>query len=553
VSAELCGECGSPLASGQRYCLICGARAAERPAQLIALLSRLQLSDGEDRAERDQAPPPRAAPRPSGVALRLPARGVSALLVAAFLGFGIVLGEAARTSVPNSLAASVRRPLRLVLPARAASSAPEPGASAHSQGSGGESEAPETAAQETPAPAATASTQSTSASTTPAPSTSTGSEGSGSTASGSTGAGGGTSGATATKLPVIRHVFVIMLSDEPYAALFGPESKATYLAGTLEHRGTLLVHYDAVAHGALADELALISGQGPTAETAAECPNYANVAPATSAANGQTLGNGCVYPTATQTLAGQLSAKHLRWRAYVQGVGEGAGTPAPCAHPSIGQADPGNAAASGPYATSLDPFVYFHSLIDSPACAADDGGLVTLRTDLASAARTPSFSYIAPNLCHNGSPTPCTPGAPAGVVPADTFLKQVVPEITASAAYRKNGLIVITAGQAPSSGELADSSSCCGQPAYPNLPAPTTGGRGGGAVGALLLSPFLKGAVTSQDPYNHFSMLRTIEDLFSLAHLGYAALPAVKPLEPALFYAARTERERAAQAPARSR
>jgi len=90
---------------------------------------------------------------------------------------------------------------------------------------------------------------------------------------------------------------------------------------------------------------------------------------------------------------------------------------------------------------------------------------------------------------------------------------------------------VITVDEAPSSGEFADSSGCCGQPSYPNLPAATAAGlspRGGGTVGALLLSPLIKGGATSQEPYSHFSLLRTIEDLFAVSHLGYAALPAVK-------------------------
>jgi hypothetical protein len=109
----------------------------------------------------------------------------------------------------------------------------------------------------------------------------------------------------------------------------------------------------------------------------------------------------------------------------------------------------------------------------------------------------------------------------------------------ASKAYRDGGLLVITVDQAPSSGEFADSSSCCGQPQFPNLPPPEAGlsPRGGGTVGALLLSPFIKGATTSQEPYNHFSLLRTIEDLFALKHLGYAALPKVSALEASAFSA----------------
>ena len=96
--------------------------------------------------------------------------------------------------------------------------------------------------------------------------------------------------------------------------------------------------------------------------------------------------------------------------------------------------------------------------------------------------------------------------------------------------------------RAPTSGELADTSSCCGQPRFPNLPAPTgkaalLGPEGGGQVGALLLSPFVKGGAVSQEPYDHFSLLRTIEDFFGVPHLGYAALPKVTPLEASMFKA----------------
>jgi hypothetical protein len=125
------------------------------------------------------------------------------------------------------------------------------------------------------------------------------------------------------------------------------------------------------------------------------------------------------------------------------------------------------------------------------------------------------------------------------MTPADAFLKQVVPEITGSKAYKESGLLVITTDEAPSSGAFADSSSCCGQPLFPNAPSKSLTGapRGGGSVGALLLSPYVKGATTNEEPFNHFSLLRTIEDLFALKHLGYAGLPAVKSFEPAMFTA----------------
>ena len=469
------------------------------------------------------------------------------LLVLVFLGFGVLLGNVASSPV-NATLASTRAPEKIVLPPAAPSStATTSGSSASEAAAAPSSEAPAAEPEPTPAPAVHKSTPAAKA-----PSSSGGSSGGSSqteagSQSGSAGSGGSEGGSTETaadapaeKLPPIKHVFVIMLSDEPYASAFGPASTAPYLARTLEHKGELLAHYDAVAHQGLANGIALLSGQGPTAETAANCPNYTEIASTGMGAEEQLLGSGCVYPASTPTLAGQLSAKGLTWRAYVEGIDEG-GTLGTCPHPTLGQADPSaqEAASSGPYATFRNPFVYFGSITGSPQCAADDIGLDKLAGDLASAKRTPSFAYIVPDRCHDGNPTPCSAGAPAGLASAEAFLKQVVPEIIGSKAYKESGLLVITVDQAPSTGAFADSSSCCGQPLFPNAPTKTLTGApsGGGAVGALLLSPYVKGASTSQEPFNHFSLLRTIEDLFGLQHLGYAALSAVKSFEPAMFTA----------------
>ena len=49
-------------------------------------------------------------------------------------------------------------------------------------------------------------------------------------------------------------------------------------------------------------------------------------------------------------------------------------------------------------------------------------------------------------------------------------------------------------------------------------------GYGGDQVGALLLSPFIKPGSTSDIGYNHYSTLRSLEDIFRLhRHIGYAA------------------------------
>ena len=464
--------------------------------------------------------------------LRLPSWRVSVVLLLAFFGFGLLLGNAAGSRVDYTAAAS-RGPVKLVLPAASPATSDATGEAE------AEAEVPPAAEEPTPEAATPEATPNAPAA---APKQGGTTQAGGGGAQDKGGNSGATHGAAATKLPAIKHVFVIMLSDEPYASVFGPESSAHYLAHTLEKRGELLARYYAIAHQQLPNGIALLSGQGPTPATAANCPTYSDLTPASAAGEGQVLGEGCVYPATVATLPGQLEVKHQTWRAYVQGIDE-AGGPAACAHPALGQPDP--AAASPPsaqaYATFRNPFAYFHSLIDSPTCAQQDVGLAALDADLASAKRTPSLSYIVPDRCHDGSPGPCPGGGAGGLPAADGLLQQLVPKILASPAYKHGGLLVITVDEAPSSGEFADSSSCCGQPSFPNLPAaagaPALGPEGGGQVGALLLSPFVKGGVITQEQYDHFSLLRTIEDLFGLKHLGYAGAAKAKSLAPSLFLA----------------
>lgn len=529
---QQCADCGSPLAPDQRYCLACGARSGSRSPQLQDLIVRARDGAGPEPAEETPAAPVPKAPsrrRLTLPVLPIPSPGICALAVLTFLGFGVLLGSAARSSVQDALAASTRSHEKLLVASAPAAAKP----SQSSETPTSSEQAPSSEPESTPeAPATTASSTPSATTTTTSTESESASSGSGESSETST------AGKPLTKLPPFKHLFVVMLSNQPYSAVFGPASPAPYVSKTLEKQGELLVRYDAVAHEELADGVALISGQGPTVETAANCPSYTEIAPTGTGELEQVLGAGCVYPQSAKTLPGQLAAKKLTWRAYVQGMDEPGSASGACGHPILGQSDPtsGTSPGTGTYSTFRNPFVYFHSITSSSACASDDVGLNRLSHDLASESATPNLSYIVPDRCHDGNPTPCAPGAPAGLAASETFLRDTVKEITSSKAYKQNGLLVITVDEAPSSGEFADSSSCCGQPRFPNIPSTgTLRPKGGGEVGALLLSPYVKGATTNAEPYNHFSLLRTIEDIFGLSHLGYAGISQVKPLEPALF------------------
>ena len=97
----------------------------------------------------------------------------------------------------------------------------------------------------------------------------------------------------------------------------------------------------------------------------------------------------------------------------------------------------------------------------------------------------------------------------------------------ASPAYRQGGLIFITFDE---SGDDSDAGACCGEvdglgyddPSHPNINEPGLYGPGGGRVGAIVLSKYVKPGTVSTKPYNHYSQLRSFEDIFGLAHLGDA-------------------------------
>jgi hypothetical protein len=98
-----------------------------------------------------------------------------------------------------------------------------------------------------------------------------------------------------------------------------------------------------------------------------------------------------------------------------------------------------------------------------------------------------------------------------------------VPRIISSPAFRRDGVLIITFDE--SEGPQSDSDACCGEGPGPNSPLPGITGLGGGRVGALVISPFVRGGTWSTTHYNHYSLLASIEELFGLPKLGYAAQP----------------------------
>ena len=333
--------------------------------------------------------------------------------------------------------------------------------------------------------------------------------------------------------PPIRHVFIIVLENQPFEASFGPRSPAPYLARALPRQGALLTRYYGTGHYSLDNYISIVSGQAPNPDTQQDCPVFREfVATGPAGAFGQLPGSGCVYPASVHTIADQLEAHGLGWMAYMEDMGKDPEREAAtCAHAPIGAEDrTERATPKDQYAAKHDPFVYFHSIIDDPArCNAHVVGLDRLAGDLAQAATTPNFAFITPNLCHDGHDARCADGQRGGLAGIDRFLKLWVPRITGSPAFRKDGLLVITFDE----GLTAEA--CCGEAGLPGGPAPGQFGPGGGRIGAVLLSPFIRGGTVSKRPYNHYSLLRSVEGYFGLPPLGFAAASEVRPFGADVF------------------
>jgi len=288
----------------------------------------------------------------------------------------------------------------------------------------------------------------------------------------------------------------------------------------------------------------------------------AGIDPQTGLAPPDTTADGCTYPKYVPTLPDQFDATGVSWKAYMEDMeARPSARPTNCAYAGAPAATPGDTSHDAKvdlWARKHDPFLYFHSITDRRAyCQARDvaegptapdpvdPSKSPLASDLTSIATTPAYSFLTPNLCddaHDGNPVQaCSDGGKGGLPRADEWAMKYVPLILDSPAFKKDGLLILTVD------EGSEALACCGEPKSRNLPLTvdngsessgdfgTTAGRGGGQIGTVMISPFITpGTVDTTGTYNHYSYLRSMEDIFGigatpdipgsdgLGHLGYA-------------------------------
>jgi len=263
------------------------------------------------------------------------------------------------------------------------------------------------------------------------------------------------------------HVIWIWMENHSYNQIIGPagstaESNSPYVNDTLAPACGVATNYHNVTHPSLPNYLAATSGS--TQGLAKDCSPTK-----------------CSNPG--PSLFGQLKS----WRGYDESM------PSNCYT--------GNTSL---YAARHNPAVYYTAL--GAACKVSDVQLGTMTSgsfgqDLAKNT-LPSFSFVTPNLCND------THGCAIHV--GDTWLSQWVPKITSSPAYQSGNTVLFVTWDEGSGGTSGES--CSKNSSDKSC-----------QVATLVVSPYTAVGTKSSTAFDHYSLLRTTEELLGVPRLGHAA------------------------------
>jgi phospholipase C len=187
-------------------------------------------------------------------------------------------------------------------------------------------------------------------------------------------------------------------------------------------------------------------------------------------------------------LVDQLVAAHISWKAYMQDM------PSACF----------NGAGSGNYAKKHNPFMYFDDVRTNPSRCSRVVPATQLDSDLAAHA-LPRFAWITPNLCNDMHD--------CSVATGDRYLSGLVPRLISAVGPR--GAVFVTWDEGSSD------AGCCSL-------------AKGGHVATIVAGGAARPHARLSARYNHYSLLRTIEDSWRLGELGAARCGCTLPMGAAL-------------------
>jgi phosphatidylinositol-3-phosphatase len=184
-------------------------------------------------------------------------------------------------------------------------------------------------------------------------------------------------------------------------------------------------------------------------------------------------------------LVDQLEEAHISWKGYMEDL------PGACFRGD----------SAGGYARKHNPFLYFDSIRTDAKRCSKVVPLRALDNDIA-ARGVPRFVWITPNLCNDMHD--------CGVEAGDRFLERLVPRVLGTLG--PHGILIITFD------EGVTTKGCCVK-------------ARGGHIATIVAGPAARPGTYDQ-PLDHYSILRAIEDGFGLKRLNNAACPCTPSMDP---------------------
>jgi hypothetical protein len=325
----------------------------------------------------------------------------------------------------------------------------------------------------------------------------------------------------------LKHIFVIMLENHSKASVIG-DPFTPYIT-SLAYTYGQAANYYGVTHPSEPNYVASITGSNWGVNN----DNPANV-----------------YDV--PNLVDQLEANGLTWGAYMEAL------------PADNKLATQWPSYTALYANKHDPFVLMSDIRNDPARLANVKPYSDLFSDLASN-NVPDFVWISPDQCndmHGGVYAP-VPGHPETPCPyndtkddpndislklkADAFVQTAVTAIMSSKAWTGNSAIFIQTDEDDFTGNPAtdgweSAAGCCDSPYVPagdpDVPGWAGGIYGGGLVPSVVVTSNGPRGYISTTPYNHYSLLTTVEKNWHLGYLQHAgdAAGGVVPMDDLLTH-----------------
>jgi hypothetical protein len=276
--------------------------------------------------------------------------------------------------------------------------------------------------------------------------------------------------------PTYKHVIWILEENTSYGSIAG-SSSAPYINSVIKACG-VASNYHNISHQSLDNYIGLTNGY-----SLAQLQPYLNDC---------TPGSGCTVTSGSNIF--RQSAAKGGWKAYDESM------PSAC-----------DKSDSGNYYVKHNPAAYYANL--STSCKGRDVSLGTatnspLLKAFQSESTAPAFSFVTPNICDDmHGALNCLFNLERD---GDSWLQTWLPKITATPVYQSNDTAIVIVWDEGAFGST-------GEDCHANTSDQSC------HVAAIVVAPSVKPGTVVTTLLNHYSLLKTTEDLLGVPELGQAA------------------------------